>query len=241
MALPFDETNPVRKTYFIDESERDVVTPANDAGKVPQLSSDGKLDGSFFRSVIRREYTAGATWNKPVGVTKVFIRVQAKGGNGGNGNNFASPSLGGGGGGGGAYAEKSFSPDDLAASETIVIDGTKASFGAHVECTVGANGITASSGSFAVQLGGNGGVATGGDVNINGQPGASSSYTSSPLFSGDGGASVLGFGGRNVTSANSGKDGVGYGSGASGGCGTNLGQFGGVGSPAIIEVFEYYA
>ncbi len=48
MAEPFNETDVVRKTYFINESERDTVTPANDAGKVPQLEVDGKLSGGFL-------------------------------------------------------------------------------------------------------------------------------------------------------------------------------------------------
>lgn len=48
MADPFDNVNPVRETYFINNSERDTGTPANDAGKVAQLESDGKIHRDFL-------------------------------------------------------------------------------------------------------------------------------------------------------------------------------------------------
>jgi len=46
MALPFNESAPVRKTYFINDSERS-VDPADDAGKVPQLEANGLLSKRF--------------------------------------------------------------------------------------------------------------------------------------------------------------------------------------------------
>jgi hypothetical protein len=48
MALPFDETNPVRKTYFINASEK-ATDATDDAGKVPQLESDGLLSPRFTK------------------------------------------------------------------------------------------------------------------------------------------------------------------------------------------------
>ena len=47
MANPFNTDQNVRETYFIDESEKDTTTPANDVGKVPQLESDGMLSHLF--------------------------------------------------------------------------------------------------------------------------------------------------------------------------------------------------
>lgn len=50
MAEPFNNTDVVRETYFIDESERDTGTPANDVGKVVQLEADGYLSEQFIRA-----------------------------------------------------------------------------------------------------------------------------------------------------------------------------------------------
>lgn len=69
MAEPFNETDPVRKTYFINESERDEATPANDEGKVPQLEEDGQLHPHFTRSgltLLAGETLNGATLPVPV-------------------------------------------------------------------------------------------------------------------------------------------------------------------------------
>lgn len=46
MAAPFDDVNPVRKTYFINESEK-AVDPADDEGKVPQLERAGHLSSEL--------------------------------------------------------------------------------------------------------------------------------------------------------------------------------------------------
>ncbi|MEJ6011444.1 hypothetical protein [Novosphingobium aquae] len=48
MAAPFDDVNAVRKTYFIRESERDVATPANNTGYLPQLEADAKIHRAFL-------------------------------------------------------------------------------------------------------------------------------------------------------------------------------------------------
>lgn len=48
MAEPFNNTDPVRDTYFINESERNTGDPSQDEGKVPQLESNGKLSNEFI-------------------------------------------------------------------------------------------------------------------------------------------------------------------------------------------------
>jgi hypothetical protein len=136
-------------------------------------------------------FTSNGTFTKPSGgVSKVYVEVQG-GGGGGGGNNE--------GGGGGGYASKIY---------TITGD---------VTVTVGAGGAGRNNGlplaggdsSFDTIIGGgalaqnatNGGIASGGDININGQDGQS----------GSGGSSHYGYGGRD------GSGGVGIGYGAGGG------------------------
>lgn len=73
---------------FINASERD-ATPANDAGKVPKLESDGKLDEAHTRDVVVRIYTSGDTWNKPAGLKYVVVELVG-GGGGGEANGLAT-------------------------------------------------------------------------------------------------------------------------------------------------------
>lgn len=79
MALPFNDIDPVRKTYFINESERS-VDPADDAGKVVQLEGDGFVSEAFInfeRSILQNSspsvessqttiQSSGATTSHPI-------------------------------------------------------------------------------------------------------------------------------------------------------------------------------
>jgi hypothetical protein len=224
-----------------------VSTPStpqtDDDGKLVKLNANGQIPGDFIKNKEIQYFTSGGTWTKPAGLQFVEVEVQAKGGNGGNGNSLSSPNLGGGGGGGGAYARKRFATSALGSSEAITIDTTSATFGTHIECTNGANGVTASRSTFGIQVGGAGGVATGGDININGQDGNASGRSSDTSQAGDGGNTFLGVGGRSPTSnPATGQNGRGYGAGASGGFGSGGGSNinGGSGAPGIVIVHEYF-
>lgn len=52
MALPFDNVNPVRETYFKQIAERS-IDPADDAGHLPQLEEDGYLSTEWLRYIKR--------------------------------------------------------------------------------------------------------------------------------------------------------------------------------------------
>jgi len=68
---------------FITESEKD-ATPSNDAGRVPQLESDGKLDGYFTKNGFKPNAGAtinGATLPVPVYQNKSDNEVYACDGN----------------------------------------------------------------------------------------------------------------------------------------------------------------
>lgn len=68
MAEPFNDTDVVRKTYFINASER-AGDPADDEGKVAQLEEDGKLSPIFTRNggiFLAGETISGGTTPVPV-------------------------------------------------------------------------------------------------------------------------------------------------------------------------------
>lgn len=48
MAEPFNDTDAVRKSYFINDSERS-VDPTEDEGKLVQLESDGRFSTAFVK------------------------------------------------------------------------------------------------------------------------------------------------------------------------------------------------
>lgn len=77
MAEPFNEIDPVRKTFFIDETERS-VDPADDAGFVPQLGLDGFISTDFIRYARRHSLYAaldGSTTPKAVKVNSAGVIV----------------------------------------------------------------------------------------------------------------------------------------------------------------------
>ena len=234
MAEPFNNIDTVRKTYFINESERS-VDPADDAGKVPQLEADGKISGKFLREANIVPYTASGTWTKPNGLR--YIIVEGVGGGGGGGGGSSTTAKGGGGGGG--YFRKKISAQDLASTVSVTIGaggsphnvGGASSFGSHATANGGASpGTTVG----PRELGAAGGTATGGDVNIAGEDGRNGITT---IISGDGGASFFGTSVNGISVNGNGLTGKVYGGGGSG-CKDN--NTGGAGAPGIIIVTEFY-
>lgn len=167
-------------------------------------------------------FTGNGTFTVPTGVTKFHVKLVGGGGAGG---------AGGGGGGAGGYSE-SFALD-LTGVVTVTV--TIGSGGNGVTSGNGQNGGNSSFGSYMTANGGiggsssgnNGGTATGGDVNIQGQPGrdlfqiSTGGLGTSHENTGDGGSNPLGLGGRghqvNYGSQANGSVGTGYGAGGSGG------------------------
>jgi hypothetical protein len=169
----------------------------------------------------------------PEGVTKAKVTVIGGGGNGGNVSSTTAVATGGGSGG---TAIKYVS--DLSSSSTYLVGeaGVASTFATNtvsITANPGSNGVAAT--STSVQLGGAGGIASGGDINIPGQRGDNCS-TSSTVGSGKGGDSSLASGGSGVVVSGNGNAGL-YGSGGSGAF-KNAAGIGGIGGSGVI-IIEY--
>lgn len=125
MAEPFNNVDTVRKTYFINESERDAITPANDAGKLPQLESDGKISEEFLRPIQIVDFSTSGTWTKPANLKKIFVQAWGGGASGSGVSDDSIRSASGGGGGG--YDEMWIPAYLLEATETVTVGAGGAS------------------------------------------------------------------------------------------------------------------
>ena len=169
----------------------------------------------------------------PEGVTKGKVTVIGGGGNGGN--TSIATAIGTGGGAGGTVIKYI---TDLSASSSYSV-GSAGEASTFITSTVlltadaGSDGVVAN--STAIQLGGAGGEASGGDINIPGQRGDNCS-TSSTIGSGKGGDSSLASGGSSVVVSGNGDAGL-YGSGGSGAF-KNTAGIGGIGGSGVI-IIEY--
>jgi len=218
---------------------------------IPVTGSDGNLDAGFlgnFASTttfqvgdtpllsigkyIWASTTAGtSTWSVPSGVKRIKVTVIGGGGNGG-GSSSGSPGSGGGGGGGGGTSIKWY---DVSATSTLQFHvgavGEYSWFGGTYSSPV----VKANAGADAAAdtNGGNGGTATGGDLNFTGGDGVSG--PTSEELGGNGGSSLFGMGGggaeNNNTSGKNGKSIGGGGGGGADGGGGGAGAAGGI----IIE------
>lgn len=170
-------------------------------------------DGTGFKAMrlgpptVLEVKTSGTSWTCPIGVRSA--EVTAIGGGGG------FPATGGGGGGGNCIRTYITSP---ATTYTYAIGagGSSNTDGGNTTFTDGTTSMTASGGAYL----GDGGAASGGQINI---PGAVAD-TVSPYMGGD---SLLGFGGN----ANFGLGPTGYGAG---GC-RNAGSFAGKAGVIVIK------
>lgn len=198
-------------------------------------------------------FTSSGTFTTPT--SKIFkVTIVGGGAGGGTGNN-AQRAGNGGGGGGTAIKYYSGITAGTVCTVTIGAGGAGASSGALVQGSAGgtssftgtgittltANGGTGGTETFSTS-GGDGGTATGGDLNIQGQFGSSGiKFYSTAQAGGNGGSSILGFGGicYTGTAAVNGQNGYGYGSGGAGG-NTAVGAFGLAGSGTSgICIVEY--
>ena len=193
-----------------------------------------------------RVYTADATYTKPANLIRATIEVQAGGGNGATANGSG---IGGGGGGAGAYAKKLLYGSEIDTTEAIIVGGVSgtSSFTNNGTIIQATGGVSISGNDSE---GSNGGVASGGDLNIDGQDGDGGGNGGDTVRGGKGGSSFLGEGGGAIqnsgdsssSSSRTGKSGKGYGSGGSGSTSGNNsnGTSQGAGRPGVVIITEEY-
>lgn len=215
---------------------------------------------------VRRLYTAGATWNKPAGIKRAFVQVQAPGGGGGGASATPGGSASSGSGGGsGGYAEAMIEAADLPASVAVAVAaagvgggvgangsaGGNAQFGALVTANGGTGGTGSSGSTSSISRGagpaGAGGASGGSAATLRstaGQSGLVGFVASGTGVGGSGGSSALGIGGHGGTEGSTGMPGTGNGAGGAGGSeggvSAGSGRSGGGGAPGIVIVWEYY-
>jgi hypothetical protein len=195
-----------------------------------QFKDDTGTVTTLPRGSDRQVFTAGGTWNKPAGVTVVFVQCWGGGGSGGRG----GAGDGGGGGGGGAYAEKYIAISSVSAAVSITVgaggaaqtaddtagnQGADSSFGAYLTAFGGGAGAGSSSaggggGGGLLAAGGNASTSTGASggvpLGIIGSETTGAAGNANP-FGGGGGASASTNGGTAIY----GGGGGGFGSNAS--------------------------
>ena len=216
------------------------VLPALSGANLTDLptasSAVGVLGGLWTNS---QSFTSSGTFTAPATLVGgcVFVKVQAKGGDGGN-SGLDTPGSGGGGSSGRYCAAiVPVSPDDNIA---VTINSVLSSFGAYVSCAAGLDGInqygypgavpdlpTTADGVMVVE--------TYAEAGTQGNMGNTNNFK----LGGLGGSSPLGVGGYGGTGAGDpGDDATGYGSGGGGAVTSASNVFdGGAGSPGKVEVY----
>ena len=238
------------KTYFDTLYNNYVLSKAAVESVLTGVITTHSHGASAGTLPITRIYIASGspyTWSKPAGLTGITVEIQAPGG----GACSVSSSSGGqrAGAGAGGYCKKTIAVGALGATETVTVgaygaggtgaasngnNGGNCSFGAHCSANGGVASVTSS------DYGGNGGTATGGDINIPGQNGCSIFNSPDPGHGGYGGNAMIGHGGGGGFNTD-GQAGQGYGGGGGGPSDTNsASRAGGNGAPGIIIVTEYY-
>jgi len=197
----------------------------NPAG-VKAMIADSLAGGSQATVVL----TSSGTYTVPAGVFAIEVECVGVGGSGGN-QGSGSAGKGGGGGGAGGYARKRYSvtPEQEIA---YTITGVATTFNGTLVANAGGAG---EAGSLRPGLGGIGGTASGGDINIKGGDGSigGEPYVDADTqlvgYGGTGGSCPVGFGAR------SGTAGAAYGGGGGGG-GSGVGP--GAGGPGAVIIRE---
>ena len=221
-------------------------------GQVIQTNGSGALsfttistdpDGAFRSTQV---FTSSGTWTKPSGLTRV--RVYVTGGGGGGKGKTSNGSEGGTGGAAGGTAIKVIEASSLGSTETVTIGagsdasnssnneastGGTSSFGSHCSATGGMGGDRPGGGPYI-----DGGVGSGGDLNIKGSTPITSREVVDDSGS-PGGDSFFGAGGRSGKTDGTYSHGAAgqYGSGGGGGRTTGNGGDGGDG---IVYVEQFF-
>lgn len=192
-------------------------------------------------------FTATGTYTPHANMVKAY--VIATGGGAGSPSCTPTDSSTGGGGAGGT-AIKMFTRDELlpsvsvgiGAAAAIGVRGSSTTFGSFLVGGFGDVGVSTTGTTVGQSgIGGAGGVATGGDINIDGGDGFSSTQFSTTLGrGGDGGISYWGGGPRGGLNDNNGRAGRAYGTGASG-CHapTTTDRNGNTGATGVVQIIEF--
>ncbi|WIY52467.1 DUF2793 domain-containing protein [Devosia sp. YIM 151766] len=241
--------------WVIDE---DLLLAFDGSAWAPVTSGGGGSEGYALKSIIR--LYSGTSLNLGSDITAVLIKAVGGGGGGGGAQGGVGGGAVGGGGAGGAYVE-AFKTGVSAATLTFAI-GAGGSAGASIGGNGGAGGVTSiSDGNWTLEAqGGTGGSgqttgnmaqvveggygqnASGGDLNVAGQPGSGGiRLDAQNNLAGAGAASPFGSGGQAFSGNATGQQGLGHGAGGGGGAVADnaMGQAGGAGSAGYIEVVEY--
>jgi hypothetical protein len=222
------------------------------------VTPQGLNNQRAFRLLQSVVFTASGTFTKASYTGLKAVRVRAVGGGGAGGgvalaqtNNHSC----GAGGGGGGYAESFILAAALATSETVTVgaggtsgSGGTTSFGTKASANGGGVGGTISNQPLMVAaVGGNGGVATIGDIKGAGSPGVKGTGYATLGHGGEGGSSIYGGGGVGTyagggAAVTPGNDAAGYGGGGGGAAansGSTGGAAGGAGTGGIVIVEVY--
>jgi len=212
------------------------VTPNGnvDSGTASQLY-DALLSAMPGRLIGTRVFTNSGTYTPSPGAKKIRVYVTAAGGAGGGSLSTSNPRGGGGGAGGTAIKFITLSqaayPVTVGVGSSIAATGGASAFGSECSASGGGHG-TANAGAA-------GGLATGGDINIQGGQGSDGAVNSNAGGgSGDGGSSYWGGGRRSSTGVDGSAAGA-YGAGG-GGNQANSGSGGeAAGQNGIVYIEEY--
>ena len=236
-----------RQVFLKWQGNERLTTTSSGVSITGTLSGNGSglTNTGGFKSMQVFTSTGTSTWTKPSGINTVKVYVTGGGGGGGPTNN---DDMSNGGGAGGTAIEVIDVSSVSSVTVTVGAGGTGApndttnnnstggtsSFGSYCSATGG--------GRFDITwaLGGRGGTATGGDINISGSDGIGGliDTTGNYQAAGSGGASFWGQGGRGGVriSTNAGRNGIAPGSGGGGGADNEGGRNG---APGIVVVEEY--
>lgn len=199
----------------------------------------------FVSNVVVQILTsASGTYTPTAGMKKVLMIAV---GPGGNGASVTAADDAGGGGGGGGCAIKLFTAADIGASKPYTVGQSSGN-----NTTLNTSTLVANSGSNgsatgntttlgAQAAGGAGGSASGGDLNIPGQPGQRAIiYSTTHGSGGAGGSSAFGNGGAQSGTEAAGNNGTAYGGGG-GGAHTagDTDRSGGSGAAGVIYAVEF--
>lgn len=179
--------------------------------------------------------TSSQTWNNPGGITKVYVKVIGKGGNGGT--NPGSDLGASGGGGSGGYSEGLIG---VGSTANIGI-GTINSFAGITTISASAGAVGVAGSNTVIGIGGIGGTSSGGSINLNGQSGTNGGCVGAQCSGGNGGNSIMGLGGAGClggTASPSCNNGNQFGGGGGGAGGTGTGNpTGGTGDAGAVILY----
>ena len=210
-------------------------------------------------------FTSSGTWTAPAGCRAIEVTVVGAGGGGGGVDGQGSGTgAGAGGGGAGGASIKIITSDTFGSTETVSVgaggsggngandgsDGGNSSFGAHCWASGGSGGIgaTAASPTNANFInGGDSGVGSSGDLNLNGgvgMYGSAAGAGTGETMGGSGGHSYLAGGGIATRGDSDGANAPlnAYGAGGGGASVNNITSnfSGGYGGDGVVIVKEYY-